>query len=270
MPELPEVESVCRGLKPLAVNKKITKAVVRQYKLREQIPDNINELVSGRKIVNIFRRAKYILIELDNKSYLIIHLGMSGTFTYQKPISEVTKHSHIDFILDNSDILRYTDPRKFGMVLWEKDYLNNKYIQRCGLEPLTEEFMNDFLYEQTRNKKTPIKPFLMKNEIVVGVGNIYASESLFKAKLSPLKKACDLTKEECLNLSKEIQKILLFSIENGGTTLKDHRTGLNEKGKFQNNLSVYGQDNCQVCDNKIEKITQSQRTTYYCPKCQKI
>ena len=270
MPELPEVESVCRGLKPLAVNKKITKAIVRQYKLREQIPDNINELVSGRKIVNIFRRAKYILIELDNKSYLIIHLGMSGTFTYQKSISEVAKHSHIDFILDNSDILRYTDPRKFGMVLWEKNYINNKYIQRCGLEPLTEEFMNDFLYEQTRNKKTPIKPFLMKNEVVVGVGNIYASESLFKAKLSPLKKACNLTKEECLNLSKEIQKILLFSIENGGTTLKDHRTGLNEKGKFQNNLSVYGQANCQVCDNKIEKITQSQRTTYYCPKCQKI
>jgi formamidopyrimidine-DNA glycosylase len=269
MPELPEVETVCRGLREHVIDDKISDVIIRQHKLRELIPENLKDLIKNTSIIKVFRKAKYIILTLSNNSYLIIHLGMSGTFTIQSKDSVIAKHSHLDIELSSGLILRYTDPRKFGMVIWDKNYLENKYLKKCGIEPLTEEFLNDYLYKKSRNKKTAIKPFLMKNEIVVGIGNIYASESLFKSGINPERASKDLTKKEFKILSNNAQNILLSSIQSGGTTLKDHRTGLDEKGAFQNELFVYGQKDCKICKTEIKKITQAQRTTYYCPNCQK-
>ena len=151
MPELPEVETVCNGLKENVLGLEIVNVIVRRSKLRENIPSNITESI-GSSITNVFRRAKYIIIELSNKKQLIIHLGMSGTFTIKSANDEIKKHSHIDFELSNGLILRYNDPRRFGMVLFEDNYIDNKYIKKCGLEPLTDEFMDDYLFNQSRKK----------------------------------------------------------------------------------------------------------------------
>ena len=268
MPELPEVESACLGVIPYAKEQVIKKIIIREKKLREMIPDELMN-IEGVKIKNIFRRAKYIIIHLDNEKDIIIHLGMSGSFTVKRKSDDIKKHSHVDFILDNNYILRFNDPRKFGLVLLEDDYNNNKYIKNCGIEPLKEDFLDDYLYKKSRNKKMPIKNFLMKNDIVVGVGNIYASECLFKAKIRPDKSAKDINQEDFLNLSKIIQKTLINSIEKGGTTLKDHQSGLDKEGEFQNSLFVYGQKKCQICNNEITTIKQNGRTSFFCDKCQK-
>jgi formamidopyrimidine-DNA glycosylase len=268
MPELPEVETACRGAKPFAENKIIKDIIVREKKLREYIPEEINTII-GTKIINIFRRAKYILIELNNNQHIIIHLGMSGSFTVQKKENEIKKHSHFEIILEDDIILRFNDPRKFGMVLLSDNYLDNKYIKNCGLEPFDEIFLNNYLYNLSRKKKMPIKNFIMKNDIVVGIGNIYASECLFKVGIRPDRPANEISKKEYLLLSKEVQKTLRDSISNGGTTLKDHQTGLGESGNFQNKLFVYGQKKCQVCQNNIEQIKQNGRTSFFCKKCQK-
>lgn len=267
MPELPEVETVCNGLQNNVIGLNIDNIIIRRNKLREYIPDNIIESI-GTTITNVFRRAKYIIIELSNNKQIIIHLGMSGTFTIKNKKDEIKKHSHFELILSNGLILRYNDPRRFGMILFENNYLENKYIKKCGIEPLTSEFMNDYLFNKSRNKRIPIKPFLMKNEIVVGIGNIYASETLFASKINPTIFVKDINKEQFLSISTNAQNILNKSIENGGTTLKDHRTGFDEKGENQNYLNVYGQKTCKTCNSKIEKIIQAQRTTYYCKKCQ--
>lgn len=268
MPELPEVETACLGAKPFAENKIIKSIIVREKKLREYIPDNINEIINT-KIVSIFRRAKYIIIELDNKKHIIIHLGMSGSFTVQKKENPIKKHSHFEIILEDDMILRFNDPRKFGMVLLSNNYLENKYIKNCGLEPFDESFLDNYLYDLSKNKNIPIKNFIMKNNIVVGVGNIYASECLFKVGIRPDRKCKSLSKKEFLLLSKEIQKTLRESIKKGGTTLKDHQTGLGEKGDFQNELFVYGQKKCQICNSDIQKIKQGGRTSFFCETCQK-
>ena len=268
MPELPEVETATLGIKPYALNKKIKEVIIREYKLREIIPKEILNL-KNIKIKNIFSRAKYIIIQLSNKKDLIIHLGMSGSLTVQKKDNFIKKHSHVDIILEDEIILRFNDPRKFGMVLLVDDYLENKYIKKCGIEPLTNDFLKDYLYKNSRNRKMPIKNFLMKNDIVVGVGNIYASECLFKAGIRPDRESKSLSKNEFLKLSKIIQKTLKDSIIKGGTTLKDHQSGLGESGNFQNELFVYGQKKCKNCRNDIYQIKQNGRTSFYCKTCQK-
>lgn len=268
MPELPEVETATQGIKPYAINKKIKSVNIREYKLREQVSKELKDL-KDVKIINAFRRAKYIIIELSNNQYIIIHLGMSGSLTVQKPTNPIKKHSHVDIVLEDETILRYNDPRKFGMVLLVDNYLDNKYIKKCGIEPLTDEFLNNYLLNASKNKKMPIKNFLMKNEIVVGIGNIYASESLFKAKIRPDREAKSISGKDYLNLSNIIQEILEESIIKGGTTLKDHQSGLGESGNFQNELFVYGQNNCKICNTLISKIKQNGRTSFFCNYCQK-
>jgi formamidopyrimidine-DNA glycosylase len=268
MPELPEVESACLGALPFALNKKIRKVIVRERKLREYIPENLSE-IEDSTIINIFRKAKYIIINLDTGKDIIIHLGMSGSFTVKKKTDEIKKHSHVDIELESDYVLRFNDPRKFGMVLLENNYQDNKYIQKCGLEPFDDKFLKNYLFDLSRNKKMPIKNFLMKNDIVVGVGNIYASECLFKAKIRPDKPSKEISKKEYLNLSKIIQKTLRDSINKGGTTLKDHQSGLNKEGDYQHSLLVYGQKKCSVCDNDITIIKQNNRSSFFCEKCQK-
>ena len=268
MPELPEVETATQGIKPYALNKKIKEVIVRERKLREPVSEEINDL-EGVEIIEAFRRAKYIIIKLSNGKDIIIHLGMSGSLTVQKKDNPIKKHSHVDIILEDDIILRFNDARKFGMVMVEDNYEDNRYIQRCGIEPLTEPFLDNYLYKSSRNRTMPIKTFLMKNDIVVGVGNIYASECLFKAGIRPDRKANDISKKDYLNLSKIIQKTLKESIIKGGTTLKDHQSGLGEVGNFQNELFAYGQSECKVCGSEITQIKQNGRTSFYCKSCQK-
>lgn len=268
MPELPEVETATQGIKPYALNKKIKEVIVRERKLREPVTEGIIEL-SGVTIVNTFRRAKYIIINLSNGKDLIIHLGMSGSLTVQSKNNPIKKHSHVDIVLEDDMILRFNDARKFGMVMLVDNYKENKYIQKCGIEPLTNPFLEDYLYKASHKRKMPIKTFLMKNDVVVGVGNIYASECLFKAGIRPDREAGSISKKDYLNLSKIIQKTLKESIIKGGTTLKDHQSGLGEAGNFQNELFVYGQKVCRVCETEITQIKQNNRTSFFCSSCQK-
>jgi formamidopyrimidine-DNA glycosylase len=268
MPELPEVQSSVNALEPEILQAAIKDVIVRNAKLREPVPANLRESIIDSVIVSIHRRAKYIIISLNNKQ-LIIHLGMSGSLTLVSKKDPVKKHSHVDIVLDSGFILRYNDPRKFGMILLETNYLDNKYIKNCGIEPFSKEFKNDYLYNLSRNKKMPIKTFLMKNSIVVGIGNIYASECLFKAAIRPDTPAKLISKAKYSLLSDIIVDTLKKSIDFGGTTLKDHQVGNNISGQNQNHLLVYGKTTCSVCNGPIETVLLNNRNTFYCPNCQK-
>jgi formamidopyrimidine-DNA glycosylase len=223
--------------------------------------------IINSSVIDIKRISKYIIISLSNGENLIIHLGMSGTFTYNKKNTEIKKHSHVDLIFDNF-ILRYNDPRRFGVFIVQKNIEENKFIKNCGIEPFVDN-LHDIIFDKTRNKKTPIKTFLMKNSIICGIGNIYANESLFRTNIDPRRESGLITYKECIFLSKNIKKILYDSIENGGTTLKDHRTGLNEKGSNQNHLMIYGKTDCLKCNNIVIKKIISGRGTFICENCQK-
>ncbi len=268
MPELPEVETAKRELIPYIKNKKIKEVIIREYKLREPVSEELKN-IQNFFITEILRKGKYIILKISNQKQIIIHLGMSGSITIQKKDNPIKKHSHIDIILDDELIIRFNDPRKFGMFLLTDNYLENKYIKKCGIEPLEIEDLGLFLYEKSRNKKIPIKTFLMKNEIVVGIGNIYANESLFKSNINPEIFSMNINLNTYKLLANNIIEILNNSIDNGGTTLKDHQVGLNKQGNFQHNLYVYNQSKCKVCQSDIEKITQNGRSTFFCPVCQK-
>lgn len=268
MPELPEVESAKKELIPYIKNKKIKEVIIREKKLREPISDELYN-IKNCNINEILRRGKYIILKLSNKQQIIIHLGMSGSITIQSNDNPIKKHSHVDIVLEDDLIIRFNDPRKFGMFLLSDNYLENKYIKKCGVEPLEIENLGNYLYQKSRNKKIPIKTFLMKNEIVVGIGNIYANESLFKTSINPEILSMNLDLKTYQILANNIISILNNSINNGGTTLKDHQVGLNKQGNFQNNLFIYNQIKCKVCESDIEKITQNGRSTFFCPVCQK-
>lgn len=267
MPELPEVETSMLSIKDDVLNKRIEDVIIRETKLREPINKELNN-IKNEVILDIKRRGKYLILFISGGHEVIIHLGMSGSLTLQKKTSQMEKHSHVDICL-NDIVLRFNDPRKFGMVIHTTNHLENKYIQNCGLEPFDESFtQTDYLFNIGKKKKTNIKNLIMQNKIVVGVGNIYASEVLFKTKINPQEMTCNITKEQYKLLSHNIVKVLKDSIKNKGTTLKDHKVGKNETGQNQFSLNVYSQEICKVCKNKISKIQQNNRTTYFCETCQ--
>lgn len=269
MPELPEVESVVRGLEPLIVGKKISKAInCSNFRVREHMSDEEANLLSDRKILGIKRRAKFIIINLEGFD-LIIHLGMSGVLSYDGDEPKSDKHKHFEINFSDGTYASYTDPRRFGMVMLSISHLDNKYIKKCGVEPLTDSFNINYLLKAASKTRKPIKNFLMSNEVVVGIGNIYASEILFMSGIEPRKPANKVTNQGLMDIISNAKKALSESIKNGGTTFKDYRNAHNEKGNNQNNLYVYGQKDCKVCKSSIEKIVQQQRATYYCPICQK-
>lgn len=268
MPELPEVESVVRGLKSLIIGKTISKASnCSNFRVREHMSDKEANSLSGAKILDIKRRAKYIIINLDGAD-LLIHLGMSGVFSYDGNSQKIDRHKHFEITFSDGTYASYTDPRRFGMVMFAKNHLDNKYIQRCGVEPLTDDFNLDYIFKAASKTRKPIKNFLMANEIVVGIGNIYASEILFMSGIDPRKPSNKVESKELEEIVSNSKKALSESIKNGGTTFKDYRNAHNEKGSNQNNLYVYGQKECKICHSSIEKIIQQQRATYFCPKCQ--
>ncbi|MDR5618260.1 bifunctional DNA-formamidopyrimidine glycosylase/DNA-(apurinic or apyrimidinic site) lyase [Arsenophonus sp.] len=269
MPELPEVETSRRGIEPYLVGNKIQYSIVRNSKLRWPVATEIVH-IANESVISVKRRAKYLLIQLQH-GWIIIHLGMSGSIRILTKQQLAQKHDHIDLILADGKILRYTDPRRFGAWLWTNDLANCSVLSHLGPEPLSIDFNADYLYQRAKNKKTAIKPWLMDNKVVVGVGNIYANEALFAAKILPTRAAHSLTKKEISNLVIQIKQVLQRSIEQGGTTLKDFLQSDGKPGYFAQQLFVYGKKDqaCTHCGQLIESIKLGQRSTFFCHSCQK-
>lgn len=269
MPELPEVETSRRGIEPYLVGETILHVIVRNGRLRWPVSDEIYRL-SDKPVLSVQRRAKYLLLELPD-GWIIIHLGMSGRLRILADETLPEKHDHVDLVMSNGKVLRYTDPRRFGAWLWAQTLDNHPVLAHLGPEPLSEAFNSDYLQQKCAKKKTAIKPWLMDNKLVVGVGNIYASESLFAAGIHPDRRASSLSGEECDALVASIKTVLQRSIEQGGTTLKDFLQSDGKPGYFAQELQVYGRkgEPCRVCGTPIIATKHAQRATFYCRQCQK-
>ena len=271
MPELPEVETSRRGIEPHLHNRKISDVIIRQHKLRWPIPKDLPSLATGQKIREVCRRAKYIYLKLDNGS-IIIHLGMSGSLRICSGKTTPQKHDHIDIIVSGKKILRLRDPRKFGCVLWQPgDIDEHKLIAPLGPEPLHDEFDARYLHDRARKRTCSIKSLIMNSHIVVGVGNIYASEALFRAGINPKRKAGNISLPRMQKLVDAIKLTLSLAIEEGGTTLRDFTGISGQPGYFAQKLLVYGRagEPCTVCGKDIKQFTQQARSTFYCASCQR-
>lgn len=269
MPELPEVETSRRGIEPHLVGATIQYAVIRNGRLRWPVSDEIYRL-SDKPVLSVQRRAKYLLLELPD-GWIIIHLGMSGSLRILSEELPAEKHDHVDLVMSSGKVLRYTDPRRFGAWLWTTELEGHSVLAHLGPEPLSAEFNADYLLAKCAKKKTAIKPWLMDNKLVVGVGNIYASESLFAARIHPDRLASSLSREEGERLVGAIKAVLARSIEQGGTTLKDFLQSDGKPGYFAQELQVYGRkgEACRVCGAPIVASKHAQRATFYCKQCQK-
>ena len=268
MPELPEVETTKNGLAKFLINKTITKVEIFNPSLRWSIDKSIIKKLSNRTIKSFSRRGKYILFNL-NQGHLMIHLGMSGKINVVDIDEPLKKHDH--FLLHfNKKVMRYNDPRRFGSIFYLES-LDHKLLNSLGVEPLEDSFHENYLFENSRNKTQNVKAFIMDSRIVVGVGNIYACESLYMAGINPKTKANKISKLRYINLTNNIRMVLKKAIKAGGTTLQDFAKVDGKPGYFSQELSVYGRENenCYNCNGKIKRIVQNQRSTFYCPKCQK-
>ena len=270
MPELPEVETTKRGLEPHIVRRRVLSVNIHQKQLRWEIPSHLPTTIKGESIKKISRRAKFILIKF-NSGTLVMHLGMSGSISVVPSAEALKKHHHFELVLDNATSMRFHDPRRFGSILWQKNNEQLSLFKNLGPEPLSSEFNDSTLYLSSRARKKNIKAFIMDSSVVAGVGNIYASESLFQAGISPKRVAGKTSKKRYQVLTQCIKQILSEAINNGGTTLNDFSNIDGEPGYFSQVLSVYGRNGmpCHRCDGTIKRIVQNQRASYYCPRCQK-
>ncbi|MFK7863469.1 MAG: bifunctional DNA-formamidopyrimidine glycosylase/DNA-(apurinic or apyrimidinic site) lyase [Pseudohongiellaceae bacterium] len=271
MPELPEVETTRRGIEPHIKGFTVTEVIVRQPKLRWAVPSDLQNHLPGYQFQKVLRRGKYLLLE-TLAGTVLIHLGMSGSLRILKTPTAPRKHDHVDFVLNSGDILRYTDPRRFGCILWEEsDPAQHPLLAKLGPEPLTDEFDADYLYTLSRKRKAPIKTFVMDSAVVVGVGNIYANEALFMAGISPKRAAGAVSKARYQELVIAIKAVLGKAIKVGGTTLRDFTGGNGDPGYFKQSLQVYGRGGlpCGNCQTPLTEIRLGQRTTVYCRNCQK-
>jgi formamidopyrimidine-DNA glycosylase len=281
MPELPEVETVKRGLSSAALGATITGVVVRDRRLRWPIPAEFEIQLLGQRIEQIERRSKYLLFRLmhtDGKhkthSTLIAHLGMTGSFVVLEPgaLPAVKTHDHVDIVLSNGITVRYNDPRRFGsMHVFQGDDADQPLLTHLGPEPLTDALTGTYLFEQTRRRTGPIKQALMDNTLVVGVGNIYANESLFRAGIHPSRAANRVSKTRYDALAREVKTVLTEAITAGGSTLRDYVNTSGEPGYFQLNYFVYGRDGepCRRCKSTLKLTRHAGRATVYCKTCQK-
>jgi formamidopyrimidine-DNA glycosylase len=270
MPELPEVETTCRGIEPHLLGKTVVKVIVRNAQLRWPVPTKLEEKIKGGTIEKVVRRGKYILIQVEQGTTLI-HLGMSGSLRLIDKDTVAEKHDHVDIIVSGDLCLRLRDPRRFGSVLWAgKLPLQHKLLNKLGPEPLTDEFNSEYIYQKSRRRSQAIKTFIMDSHLVVGVGNIYASESLFRCGIHPRRAAGNISKKRYDLLVKSIKNVLDEAIVSGGTTLRDFVSSEGKPGYFAQKLNVYGRNNqaCYVCESNIKQFTQGQRSTFYCPNCQ--
>jgi len=270
MPELPEVETTRRGLIAAMEGVRIDHAVVRERRMRQPISRALPKCVAGLTIRALTRRAKYLLIDCGAGT-LIVHLGMSGRLWLVDRDTPAEKHDHFDLALANGKTVRLRDPRRFGLVLWQTgDALQHRLLASLGPEPLSTDFNGAALYNATRKRSAAIKFVIMDSHVVVGVGNIYASEALFRAGISPRIAARRLTRARCDALAHAIRETLGAAITAGGSSIRDYVGGDGMAGNFQSNFAVYdraGQP-CKRCGTMIKRLLQGQRSTFYCPTCQ--
>lgn len=269
MPELPEVETARRGLAPHLQGRRIVDVVLRRPTLRWPIPREVSDCLPGQTIVAVRRRAKYLLIDTA-PGCALLHLGMSGMLRILPGPTVAGAHDHVDMALDSGRVLRFTDPRRFGCLLWQPIGEVHPLLRDLGPEPLSHDFDGDFLFETSRNRKVPIKSFLMDQRIVVGVGNIYVAESLFRAGIAPARAAGSIGRERYARLARAIKDILAHAIERGGTTLRDFLNVDGAPGYFEQELSVYGREGepCKTCGRKLRGTRLANRATAWCARCQ--
>jgi len=272
VPELPEVETVRRGVDPYIVGQTITRVVVRDARLRWPVDRRLPQQLHGRTVESTSRRGKYLLLHLDNRDRLIVHLGMSGRLNVLPLGQPLKKHDHIDVELSSGKLLRFNDARRFGAVLlWKSALPTHKLLAGMGPEPFSDEFSGDYLFKLSRKRSVPAKSFVMDGRVVVGAGNIYAAEALFRAHIKPMRPAGRLTRSECGGLAQHIKAVLAEAVEQGGTTLRDFISAEGHPGYFQQRLLVYGREGepCLICKTRIKRLVIGQRSSFYCPKCQK-
>jgi formamidopyrimidine-DNA glycosylase len=269
MPELPEVETSRRGIEPWIVGTRIADVVVRDRRLRWPVARDIEGRLRGRRIESVGRRAKYLLIETDSGT-AIVHLGMTGNVFIVDHDAPAGVHDHFDILLDSGRSLRFRDPRRFGSFFFSKNPLAHPLLSGLGPEPLGTDFGGDYLWRRSRGRKVSVKQFIMNAKVVVGVGNIYASESLFLAGINPKRTAGRIARQRYAVLADAIKDVLGRAIRAGGTTLRDFYGGDGEPGYFRQQLEVYDREgeHCRRCNTVIRAIVQGQRTTYYCKSCQ--
>lgn len=270
MPELPEVETTLRGVSPYLVGHEIREVIVRDRRLRWPVPDTIHEL-EGQRITQGARRGKYLLYT-SRAGTLLLHLGMSGSLRVSDPAAPWRKHDHVALTTSQGHQVRLHDPRRFGAALWlEGDPFQHPLLCDLGPEPLGDDFHVDALHRECAGRTAPVKAVIMDSRTVVGVGNIYACEALFMAGVHPNKEAGKITRPRLAKLVAAIREVLAASIEMGGTTLRDFVNEKGEPGYFKQTLRVYDREDepCRVCGTKVKRLVMSNRSTFFCPKCQK-
>lgn len=271
MPELPEVETTLRGIMPSLEQRKIVEIIVRNPSLRWPVPVEVNR-AAGQAVISCRRRAKYILIEMADGGGLLIHLGMSGSLRICRADDDPRKHDHVDIVLDNYQCIRFNDPRRFGVFTWwDEPADQHPLLRELGPEPLTDEFSGTYLHTRSRGRKGAVKNFIMDGKIVVGVGNIYASEALFMAGIHPSRAAGRISATRYDALSSAIRDVLGRAIRRGGTTLRDFLNSDGNPGYFAQELLAYDREGqpCFRCETPIRKKVIGQRSSFYCPSCQR-
>lgn len=270
MPELPEVETTRRGIAPYIEGRRLTALTVRQPSLRWPVPGDLAKAITGKTLRGVARRGKYLLLDFGAGSALI-HLGMSGSLRIVRPDEPPGYHDHFDLVFGER-LLRYRDPRRFGCLLWAQGQPEaHPLLAHLGPEPLSTAFDADYLFQRSRKRSVSVKQFLMDSKTVVGVGNIYANEALFLARVKPIRKAGKLTRKDCQALVEAIQYVLQRSIDQGGTSLRDFVGGDGQPGYFKQQLLVYGrgEEGCKLCGKALKEIRMNNRTSVYCTFCQK-
>ena len=271
MPELPEVETTRRGIEPWLVGRRIRALAVREWRLRWRVPRSLPARLAGARIRSVGRRAKYLLVETDAGT-LILHLGMSGSLRILDAVTPPLAHDHVDLVLDSGRCLRFNDPRRFGCLLFTTaDPARHKLLAALAVEPLSDAFTGEALWRKARGRRAAIKTFIMDSRVVAGVGNIYASEALFRAGIRPSLAAGRVSRARMGALAAAIREVLTEAIGAGGTTLRDYVDASGMPGYFRQKLFVYERTGkpCRRCRTPIRQLTQGQRSTYWCPRCQR-
>jgi formamidopyrimidine-DNA glycosylase len=271
MPELPEVETTRRGIAPVVRGRSIDKVIVREPRLRWRVPRDLPRLAAGQAVKDLQRRAKYLLFMLE-RGTMILHLGMSGSLRALSSPTPPQLHDHVDILLDSGACLRFNDPRRFGSLLWTSDDpLQHPLLRSLAPEPLSDEFDADYLASAAKGRRVAIKLLIMNSQVVVGVGNIYASEALFRAGIRPKRAAGRLKSDEIARLVTAIKDVLNDAIRAGGTTLRDYINPEGMPGYFRQKLFVYerAKEPCRICRTPVRQLVLGQRSTYFCPGCQR-
>lgn len=270
MPELPEVETIRRGIAPHLVGRRVQSVTLRRRDLRWPIPDEISDRLPGQTINAVRRRAKYLLLDTAVGTVLL-HLGMSGSLRVLDGNVAIQRHDHLDVLLDSGQVLRFTDPRRFGCMLWQALDQVHPLLATLGPEPLTDAFNGEHLFALSRGRRAPIKTFLMDQSVVVGIGNIYAAEALFAAGIDPRRAAGRIARQRYLALARGVREILQRAIRRGGTTLRDFVGPDGVPGYFLQDLLVYGREGlpCRRCGSVLRSLRLGQRASVYCPRCQR-